>query len=152
TVTCAGHTTVGTGTLPWTHGMVMNEWWDRLRNREVTCTEDPRVSPVSYGKPVTGTGDSAAPIHVSTLADELRAQLDPAARVVAFSLKARGAIPLAGRLPDAVAWFHDSGTFVTSTAFAMGPNPIVADFIRRHPIETDVSKVWDRSLPRTAYL
>ncbi|HEU5258805.1 MAG TPA: alkaline phosphatase family protein [Vicinamibacterales bacterium] len=151
-VTCAGHTTVGTGVLPWTHGMVMNEWWDRARNREVPCTEDDGASVVSYGKPVTGAGDSARPIRVPTLADELRAQLDPAARVVAFSLKARAAIPLAGRRPEAVAWFHDSGTFVTSTAFTQAPNPIVADFIRRHPIEDDVDKVWDRSLPLSAYL
>ena len=80
TVTCAGHATVGTGTLPWTHGMVMNSWWDRSRNVEVPCTEDRSVAPVSYGKPVTSPGDSAAPLRVSTLADELRAQLSPAAQ------------------------------------------------------------------------
>src|SRR5262245_30959195 len=152
TVTCAGHTTVATGTLPWRHGMIMNEWWDRARNKEVTCTDDPHVSPVSYGKPVTGEGDSAAPIRVSTFADELRAQLDPVARVISFSLKARAAIPLGGRRPNAVAWFDDSGTFVTSTAFATAPNPIVADFIKRHPVETDTGKVWVRSLPASAYL
>ena len=152
TVTCAGHATVSTGTLPWTHGMVMNEWWDRARNKEVTCTHDPLVAPVSYGKPVTGEGDSAAPMHVPTLADELRAQQAPAAHVISFSLKARAAIPLGGRRPDAVAWFHDSGTFVTSTAFASARNPIVADSIARHPIEADVGKVWVRSLPASAYL
>ena len=152
TVTCAGHTTVATGTLPWTHGMVMNGWWDRTRNREVACTDDPHVSLVSYGKPVPGAGNSAAPIRVATLADELRAQLSPAARVVTFSLKARSAIPLGGRHPDAVAWFDDSGTFVTSTAFTNTPTAAVADFIRRRPVEGDVGKVWQRTLPVSAYL
>src|SRR5262245_65859451 len=95
TVTCAGHTTVGTGTLPWTHGMVMNSWWDRSRNVEVPCTEDRSAAPISYGKVVTSPADSAAPLRVSTLADELRAQLNPAARVIGFSLKARAAIPMA---------------------------------------------------------
>ncbi len=152
TVTCAGHTTVATGTLPRTHGMVMNGWWDRTRNSEVACTEDASVSLVSYGKPVPGAGNSAAPIRVTTFADELRAQLSPAAHVVAFSLKARSAIPLGGRHPDAVAWFDDSGTFVTSTAFTNTPTAAVADFIHRRPVEADGGKVWNRTLPASAYL
>ena len=152
TVTCASHSTVGTGTLPSTHGMVMNSWWDRSRNVEVRCTEDRSVAPVSYGKAVTGRGDSAAPLHVSTLADELRVQLDPAGRTVGFSLKARAAIPLAGRRPDAVTWFDDSGAFVTSTAFAKAPVAAIADFVRRRPVEDDFAKVWERTLPASAYL
>src|SRR5262245_65720622 len=47
TVTCAGHTTVGTGTLPWTHGMGMNRWWGRSRNVEVPGSEGPSAVPVS---------------------------------------------------------------------------------------------------------
>ena len=151
TVTCAGHATVGTGTLPSTHGMVMNSWWDRMRNVEVPCTEDRTVAPVSYGKAVSGPGDSAAALRVSTLADELRAQLNPASRVVAFSLKARAAIPMAGHRPDAVVWFDDSGGFVTSTAFTTTPVPAVEDFIRRHPVENDIGKTWERTLPASAY-
>src|SRR5687767_3199254 len=29
TITCAGHATIGTGALPYRHGMVLNAWWDR---------------------------------------------------------------------------------------------------------------------------
>ena len=39
TVTCAGHATIGTGTLPHTHGMVLNGWWDRTKKATVACTE-----------------------------------------------------------------------------------------------------------------
>lgn len=152
TVTCAGHTTVATGTLPWTHGMIMNSWWDRTRSAEVPCTEDRAVVPVSYGKAVKGPADSASAIRVATLSDELRGQLSPKARVIGFSLKARAAIPMAGHRPDAVAWFDDSGTFVTSTAFSAAPVPAVAAFIQRHPIEADFPKMWERTLPVSSYL
>src|SRR4030095_2042145 len=27
TVTCSGHSTIGTGALPHTHGMISNGWW-----------------------------------------------------------------------------------------------------------------------------
>src|SRR5688500_284760 len=27
TITCAGHASIATGTLPRTHGMILNRWW-----------------------------------------------------------------------------------------------------------------------------
>lgn len=152
TVTCPGHTTIATGTLPSVHGMVLNVWWDPRRKAEVRCTFDETTSFVSYGRSVAGAGDSAANIRVATLADALRAQTSPSRRVIAFSLKARAAIALAGHKPAAVTWFDDTGTWVTSTAFANAPVPEVADFIRRHPVEADFDKTWDRALKPSAYL
>src|SRR5689334_23241243 len=35
TVTCAGHSTIGTGTIPAVHGMVLNSWWDRSKRKAV---------------------------------------------------------------------------------------------------------------------
>src|SRR6185369_16003409 len=40
TVTCPGHTTLGTGAYPHRHGMILNVWWDRARKKLVECTED----------------------------------------------------------------------------------------------------------------
>ena len=41
TVTCVGHATIGTGALPRTHGMVLNEWYrpaDRPRDESAPPT------------------------------------------------------------------------------------------------------------------
>ena len=38
TVTCAGHSTIATGSFPATHGMIANSWWDRETARRVRCT------------------------------------------------------------------------------------------------------------------
>src|SRR5215208_4191293 len=40
TVTCAGHASIGTGTVPAVHGMVANTWADRNNARTVSCTDD----------------------------------------------------------------------------------------------------------------
>ncbi len=152
TVTCPGHTSVSTGTIPSVHGVILNGWWDRDAKKMVTCTEDSSAHLISYGRPVKDDGESLARLRVPTLADELRAQLSPAARVIAFSLKARSAVTLGGHHPDAVAWFDDSGSWVTSTAFSAGPVPQVADFITRNPVEADLDKTWDRALPTDRYL
>jgi len=150
--TCAGHASVSTGTTPAIHGMILNQWWDRDSQSSVACADDASVKIISYGNPVAVAGESAARLLAPTLADELRAQLSPAARVIAFSLKARSAVTLGGQHPDAVAWFADQRAWVTSTAFSPGPVPEVADFISHHPVEQDFGKVWDRTLPKNVYL
>ena len=152
TVTCAGHSTIGTGTIPAVHGMILNSWWDRAARKEVKCVDDESAAIVSYGRAVPTVGESLATLKTTTLADELRAQLSPSGRVIGFSLKARSVITLSGRRPVAVAWFDDLGAWVTSTAFSKGPVPEVADFVSRNPVERDFGRAWDRALPKDAYL
>ena len=152
TVTCAGHASVSTGSIPAVHGMILNEWWDRATNATVTCTQDPTATTISYGGPVAAGGESLARLRTTTLADELQAQLSPRARVIAFSLKARSAMTLAGRHPAAVAWFDASGAWVTSSAFTAKPVQEVAEFIKQNPIARDAAKTWTPSLPKDEYL
>jgi predicted AlkP superfamily pyrophosphatase or phosphodiesterase len=149
TVTCAGHATIATGTVPANHGLILNEWWDRDTQHPVTCTNDPASPHVSYGGLLKG-GQSAARLVVPTLADEMRRQLRPSPRIVTLSIKARSAI-MAGRSGDAVTWFEE-GTWTTSKAYAAAPVPAVDEWVRQHPFEADRRAVWDRALPRARYL
>ena len=73
TLTCAGHSTIGTGALPHTHGMITNTWWERERRRMTGCTNDAESPDITYGRPVL-LGNSGKAMLVPTLADELRAQ------------------------------------------------------------------------------
>jgi predicted AlkP superfamily pyrophosphatase or phosphodiesterase len=150
TVTCAGHATVSTGTFPATHGIVQNAWWDRAAGAQVDCTGDPSVQPVSYGGTSRG-GDSAQRLLAPTFSDELRAQVGAKSRVVTFSLKAHGAIMLAGQRPDAVTWFDGRGNWVTSTAFAQAPVPFIQEFVKAHPLDADFGRTWTKLLPESAY-
>ena len=151
TVTCAGHATIGTGSLPRTHGMISNGWWHRDERRTPECTADPDVKAVTYGAPVT-TGSSPKRLLVPTLADELRGQ-KPGARVVSLSLKSRGAITLAGRAADAIVWFDDpAGTFATSTAYSQVPVPEVKRFIDANPHARDFGRTWTLVGPPESYV
>ena len=153
TVTCAGHTSISTGTVPAVHGMVLNQWWVENNTRQVNCTDDDDAKLISYGAPVTGRGNSASHIMTTTLSDELRLQLSPAPRVVSISLKARSAIGLGGHRPDVVIWNDEpTGEWVTSTAFAKEAAPFLVDYVAKHPISADIGRVWDRSLPKDQYL
>ncbi|HVG67372.1 MAG TPA: alkaline phosphatase family protein [Gaiellales bacterium] len=150
TITCAGHTSIATGTLPRTHGMILNRWWDRGERRVITCNDDLDVTAVSYQRPAVSNA-SARRMLVTTLADELRAQ-KPGARVVSLSLKPRSAIGLAGHGGDAVVWFDEpSRSFVTSTAFAPAPVPDVARFFADDSFEAEQHREWQLAAPADSY-
>ncbi len=153
TVTCPGHTTLGTGAYPHTHGMILNDWWDRATSKISACTDDAGVKLLGYMRDVkkmNGGGDSGKNMLVPTLADEMKAQLQPMPRVVSFSMKARSAIGLAGHKPDVAAWF-EQGSLVTSTAFAGELTGFVKKFVADNPIEKDADGQWTKLLDEKAY-
>jgi Type I phosphodiesterase / nucleotide pyrophosphatase len=148
TETCVGHSTISTGALPATHGMVANSWWDRTAQKMVTCTSDPKATNSAYaGGKATG-GDSAVRMLVPSFAEELKFQTGGASRVVTFSLKARSAITMAGHKGDAATWF-DSGSWVTSNVY--GTMPFIEDYVKAHPVKADYGKTWTLSLPENRY-
>ena len=150
TATCAGHATIGTGTLPRTHGIVLNRWWDREAARSVSCTEDPAAAHVSYGAPAEG-GNSATRILAPALADELRMQRQ-GARVVSLALKARSAIALGGHGPGLVTWFDDGArSFVTTRPYSTEPIGIVRSFIEGDSPEASLGEAWHLDLPESSY-
>ena len=149
TVTCAGHATISTGALPRTHGIPENAWWDRDLRKQITCTEDPRVSNVGYLAPVI-TGDSAHRLQIPTLTDQLRTERG--AHVVTLALKDRSAIMMAGHGGDAVTWIGEAiDSWQTSPAYSPTPVPAVKSFVEANRIAADFGKTWSRLLPASRY-
>jgi hypothetical protein len=161
TETCVGHSTISTGALPATHGIVSNSWWDRDLGKSVTCTSDPKAKNSAYGRASFKEGDSESEekqggnsgnhLAVPTFADELRFQSGARTRVVTFSLKARAAISLAGHQADGVVWFDDStGAWVTSNKFEV--LPFLDDYVIKSPVRKDYGKTWNLRLDRKNYV
>jgi predicted AlkP superfamily pyrophosphatase or phosphodiesterase len=148
TVTCAGHATLGTGAWPKSHGIIMNQWYDRQLAAARTCTADPSVTTYTYGGTANSGGHSAAALRMPTLAERL-ARRWPQSRAVTLSLKPRSAIMMAGRTATSVTWWGGNG-WQSSTAFG-GPRPEIAAFIEGHPVAADRESTWERMLPDAAY-
>ncbi len=105
TETAPGHAAISTGRSPAVHGIVGNDWYDRVLGADVNSMAD-----ASFG---------IGPEHLRgpTLADALKAE-DARARVFAVSGKDRGAILLGGRRADLALWFDRyKGEFTTSTYY-----------------------------------
>ncbi len=148
TITCAGHSTIGTGVFPYQHGMILNAWFDRETGKSTECTADSKAHEVSYNG-LLGAGDSGQRILKPTLADRVREQ--QRGRVVTMSLKARSAIGLAGHGGDVVLWFDTRGGWTTSSAFASKPIPFLQDFIDHHPVASAYGQHWDRLFDPSTY-
>jgi predicted AlkP superfamily pyrophosphatase or phosphodiesterase len=148
TVTCAGHATIGTGTFPYRHGMILNNWFDPKTGKSPYCTDDPSETEVSYNQLSSVQGDSARLLRVPAIGEQV---MKRGGRSVAFSLKPRSAVTLTGHAATAVAWFDDRGGWTTSTAFTKAPVPFLQAFIDANPMSADYDKVWERTLPLPAY-
>jgi predicted AlkP superfamily pyrophosphatase or phosphodiesterase len=148
TVTCAGHATIGTGTFPYQHGMILNGWLDRRTGETPYCTDDPSAKEISYNGLEPTMGDSAKKLLRPSLGEQIH---ERGGRSVAISLKPRSAIPLAGHEADAVIWFDARGGWSTSTAFTRRPVPFLQEFIDANPLAADYDKTWERSLEPSAY-
>ena len=148
TLTCPGHFTIGTGTFPRTHGMVLNTWYDRERKKVVDCTDDPGSPLVSYPPAPPHGGDSPRNLVVPALADEMSRQLSGKPQVAAFAMKPRSALGLAGHAPTVALWF-DGNRWVTSRSIAPEPTAWVSRFIAANPINLETP--WTELLPPSSY-
>lgn len=148
TLTCAGHATIATGTLPSTHGVISNQWWDREGQQIVSCTSDREAREVPYARREAGSGGSARLLRAPTLASVLGGE---GGRVVSLSLKRAASAMLAGQgRGDAVLWFQGGG-WSSSTAFADKPERSLLRAAERNPIEEDFGRVWNRAIRRSDY-
>jgi len=154
TVTCAGHATVSTGTMPTTHGMIGNGWHDRELRKNVTCTEDASVTSVPFGGRAGVEKHGTKYLRTTTLSDEMRLQSTRPPTVVGLSLKARSAMTLAGHAsPTTYAvWEEDDGTWATSSAYTATASPVIDAWAKANPVRAAYGQAWDRLLPPSAYL
>ena len=143
TVTAPGHTTVLTGSVPATSGIIGNEWYDRGSGRTITSVEDANVTAVGDPK---APGASPHNLVVSTVGDELK-MADPRAKVFAVSLKDRAAILMGGRMANGAFWFDtNTGGFVSSTWYGDTLPGWVTDFNNARTPDQYAGKQWSSSV------
>ena len=144
TLTCSGHATIATGTLPATHGIVNNQWWDRDSQQLIPCNFDPTTQEVPYdNNRQRGMGASARLVKVPSFASALSDATHGQGRVVALSIKRASATMLAGQKGDVVLWLQGGG-FSSSTAYGPTPQKSIARYLDNNPILADFGKPWSR--------
>lgn len=146
--TAVGHSILMTGSVPALTGIVGNNWWDREKGKEHYSTEDPDCQTVGG----TMGGQSARPLKVTTVGDELKMATNGRSKVVGISFKDRASILMAGHAADEVVWFdYGVGNFVTSTYFSNTLPKWADDFNKSRVIDSFKGRAWKPSLPEASY-
>src|SRR4029079_314993 len=153
TVTCVGHTTIGTGAFPKPHGMIGNVFFDRSLGRRVSCTDDPGARAILVGGGSSNEHQGPHYLMTTSFADELRRQSPVPPRIVGLSIKADSVIGLLGHGGDATIaiWRDGSGAWATATAYAATMWPEVDTYVAGHPVSGLFPRSWTRRLPDSAY-
>jgi len=129
TYTGPGHASIYTGTTPYNHGIVANEWYDRTKAKGVNCVFDPSVQAVGNSSSAYG---QVSPHHLETMTvtDQLKFTY-PASNVYSISIKDRSAVLPGGHLSDGSYWFdYSSGAKGNYSQFTITPfaNTLLTDF------------------------
>ncbi|UII78446.1 alkaline phosphatase PafA [Flagellimonas sp. CMM7] len=128
TSTGPGHASVYTGTTPATHGIIGNNWYDKTQDKSVYCAGDDTYQSV-------GTSSDAGEMSphrmlTTTITDQLRLHTQKRGKVIAVSLKDRGAVLPGGHAANAAYWFEgaDQGKWISSTYYMQQLPKWVTDF------------------------
>lgn len=151
TITGPGHASVYTGATPAVHGIIGNEYYDKISKSAVNCVEDSAYSPV--GNNAANGKLSPSRLISSTVTDELKLFTQKRARVIGVSIKDRGAILPAGHLADAAYWYDSkSGKFISSTYYITKLPEWVTKFNEQNLADKYLSQQWLTLLPIDQYV
>lgn len=145
-----GTATVFTGTHPSVHGIVNNTWYDRLKKKEVECSEDNNYFTIGAE---TNAG-KASPVKLlsSTITDVLKIFSQGKSKVFSVALNRESAIFSAGHAADAAYWFDiKSGRMVSSSFYLSTVPNWVRLFNSENYAEMYSYRTWTTLLPESSY-
>ena len=151
TYTSPGHASIFTGATPAQHGIIGNNWYSRLKNKLIYAVDDSTVNTVGSTKIEVG---KMSPINLlaTTVTDELRLSNNGNSKVIAVSLKDRGAILPGGHSANAAYWFDSySGNWITSSYYMEKLPEWLNNFNARKLPQKYLSQEWNTLLPINNY-
>ncbi len=135
TLTAPGHTSMATGTTPSVHGIISNDWWQRLEEKEVQSISPPEsLKHLGYG-PYRR--------RVGTVGDQLLGNPRRKGRVFGIAIKDRAAILMAAFRAFFCYWFVQ-GNFETSAYYGERKRSWVEEFNKAKHADVWLDKEWDR--------
>ena len=150
TTTGPGHASVYTGTTPSIHGILGNNWYDKFAQEVVYCAGDE-----NYHALGTENKQGMAPTRMltTTITDQLRIHYQFRSKVIAMSIKDRGAVLPGGHSANAAYWFEggSTGNWISSTYYMDELPEWVQKFNRSKAVER-YKKTWNTLEPVQTYV
>ncbi len=150
TQTAVGYATVYTGSMPASHGIVADEWYDRVSNKVTQAVADESV------KTIGGSFDAGhySPRNMlgTTIGDEIKLANLRQSRVFGVSLDPVSAILSAGHMADGAFWLDiENGTWITSSYYMPNLPNWLNEENKKKLADLYLTKTWDPTFPVSQY-
>ena len=146
----SGIASVITGSHPSEHGIVADEWYDHLRDRNIESTLDESARGVG-GSSILG---NRSPVNLitSTYTDALRLSNNMRSRVYSVSANQIAAVLGGGHLANSSWWFNpESGGMMTSSHYTGSLPEWVRNFNSKKFADIYLERNWELMLPEEYY-
>ncbi|MDP2038928.1 MAG: alkaline phosphatase family protein, partial [Ignavibacteria bacterium] len=141
TKTAPGHASIYTGTTPFYHGIIGNDWYDKQSKKSVNAVIDENYKCV--GGDFKDGNCSPKKLLATTITDQIKLAFGGKSKVISVSFKHRGAVLPGGHMPDGVYWYnHKNGDFITSTYYMNKLPQWVLDFNNRKLSSKYIETGW----------
>lgn len=145
-----GTATLFTGVNPSIHGIVDKTWYDRLKNKEIECTEDDYYFTV--GADTKAGNASPKKLLASTITDVLKIFSQGKSKVFSAALNRESAVFSAGHAADGAYWFDvESGRMISSSFYVSTFPDWVRIFNSENYAEMYSYRNWATLLPEATY-
>jgi len=150
TYTAVGHTSIYTGTTPFYHGVISNDWYDKYLKKSIYCVDDERYETVGA---LQGGKKSPFRMLTTTVTDQLHLAQNRHGKTIGISIKDRSAILPVGHTANAAYWFEgkEYGYFITSTFYMKALPKWVNDFNQSGVAKKYLETPWETKYPINTY-
>lgn len=145
-----GTATLFTGVNPSVHGIIDKTWYDRLKDKEIECTEDNYYLTVGAD---TKSGN-ASPVQLlsTTVTDVLKIYSLGKSKIFSAALNRESSIFAGGHAADGAYWFDiESGRMISSSFFVSTFPDWVRIFNSENYAEIYSYRNWVTLLPEISY-
>lgn len=150
TSTGPGHSSVYTGAAPSTHGVIGNNWYDKVADKVVYCAGDDSYKSIG----TTSDAGKMSPHRMltTTITDELRLHHQMRSKTIAIALKDRGAVLPGGHTANGAYWFEgkENGNWISSSFYMSELPKWVSDFNASGAV-AKYKKPWKTLKPINTY-
>jgi len=112
-----GQASIVSGTYPSYHGIISDQWYNRLTEQTVGCANESKFNLIN-GE-ISEGNYSPTNIMSSTLGDEIKLGTNDSSKVISISLNPVSAVIAGGRLADYAFWLnHHDGGWITGNYYS----------------------------------
>ncbi len=145
-----GVPTLFTGTYPTRHGIVGENWYDRLRKNDVDALNDDYF--ITVGSDSKEGQVSAASLLSPSIGDILKLNTAGKAKVFSVALNASSAVFSAGHAADGAYWLDtQTGNMISSSYYVDLFPDWVREFNNKKFADLYTSRDWTSLLPESSY-